>query len=1190
MASFNFTQLNGTRLYLPAGVAPQGARSGYLLPATTNNPPQSISLDDSLQSYAGVYLLFPVLPVSETDPSVLLGFISAVQVFLSGPTQQNARFLWIANPQSVQTGVLATSLAAILKDGTVATTAGDFINLAPNIALRISGGTGISVSADGTALVFTAASSAPNALLVSPRGLQSQKTLALQGNVSLSLFGSSVPSGCFSLSIAPNLDELGFLGAGLRYFASDLNPEDPPGFVKALPYPIFALKAGETLPLYATADPLEALNPQRSFFQIYKDGVPAIPIASYFRTALNALVTLTPHTDARFLFAVDVIAETKDGNPDLGNPYYLTLSGSFDAAITNSPAGQFANFWMGGYSAIEYFTLADGKTVITFKPGYAAFSPAVAAQPVRCGPAKLISAFKGLTRQALTSWTYLNNSEPYFAQPDSAVLYQTATNFMTYLPVLSGQLTPPTGDPEQAFPMAPYAGVNMASGTNYSEYESQVLNPARRNAIYNINPNYSDNKHQAAVTENGTTPQGLLLQLEQSDWQLLTLAQTPDANNNPLPMQLAGVQGPLKAALQTNQLFMVVSSGSKFLANASIPNYQLTVQSFTDLEQSQSPVVPEAIRQKLMPLQSKYYTSLVAYQTDLKTALGPDYGTYAAVLVQVGASFGVTIQSWHFDVSPYFWPSFKTLLVFKFTNSPFANLVDDTGSWARAAELNDDPVATQQALRTFVEQTQNSTDPNLDYFKNTVLNDCSWNGILILRCRVPLSALPAQIEGLAAGIDPSQFFAHHIGITVTPVTAGATPSLQSSTLFGLISYDDPSNLAEQNTDYQFKVQNLSVLFENSEVSNFSSLIELLINRLFGESSQLQSSTIGNNIQLTGVYQQHGDGGSYIFQSNKINSFGISSQVLDQVVINQAQFVTIVPPGGTKVGQDVQTRFILAGDMAFKALPGFDIFSFGFDSGSGGLVYTNLFVDLSFPPDSPSHKTFAFAAQNINFNTAVSVARTNSLYPRFPLKLAGFVQASGGQTPATLNYMPVDSVLAGSPLSNTWFGLVFDLNLGSLGALAGQLGFVASLLLGWQPNPKDYTVYIGLQIPGATGGKREISIEGVVKLTFGDLRFVVAGPGAYILQLRSIALSILSVSFPPGQTDLLLFGDPKGQDNSTLGWYAAYLKPNGGGDSKGSGQSLLRGNLGSSLIANASGKPGPQPQLQPAPDSHPRLKR
>jgi hypothetical protein len=305
-------------------------------------------------------------------------------------------------------------------------------------------------------------------------------------------------------------------------------------------------------------------------------------------------------------------------------------------------------------------------------------------------------------------------------------------------------------------------------------------------------------------------------------------------------------------------------------------------------------------------------------------------------------------------------------------------------------------------------------------------------------------------------------------------------------------------------------------------------------------------------------------------------------VLDQVVINQAQFVTIVPPGGTKVGQDVQTRFILAGDMAFKALPGFDIFSFGSDSGSGGLVYTNLFVDLSFPPDSPSHKTFAFAAQNINFNTAVSVARTNSLYPRFPLKLAGFVQASGGQTPATLNYMPVDSVLAGSPLSNTWFGLVFDLNLGSLGALAGQLGFVASLLLGWQPNPKDYTVYIGLQIPGATGGKREISIEGVVKLTFGDLRFVVAGPGAYILQLRSIALSILSVSFPPGQTDLLLFGDPKGQDNSTLGWYAAYLKPNGGGDSKGSGQSLLRAHLATN--------PRPQPQLQPAPDLHPRLKR
>ena len=48
--------------------------------------------------------------------------------------------------------------------------------------------------------------------------------------------------------------------------------------------------------------------------------------------------------------------------------------------------------------------------------------------------------------------------------------------------------------------------------------------------------------------------------------------------------------------------------------------------------------------------------------------------------------------------------------------------------------------------------------------------------------------------------------------------------------------------------------------------------------------------------------------------------------------------------------------------------------------------------------------------------------------------------------------------------------------------------------------------------------------------------------SYILQLRNIALSILSISIPPsGQTNIVLFGDPTGSDRETLGWYAAYVK-------------------------------------------------
>jgi hypothetical protein len=48
--------------------------------------------------------------------------------------------------------------------------------------------------------------------------------------------------------------------------------------------------------------------------------------------------------------------------------------------------------------------------------------------------------------------------------------------------------------------------------------------------------------------------------------------------------------------------------------------------------------------------------------------------------------------------------------------------------------------------------------------------------------------------------------------------------------------------------------------------------------------------------------------------------------------------------------------------------------------------------------------------------------------------------------------------------------------------------------------------------------------------------------SYILRLRHLALSILGISFPPGELDLVLFGDPTGASRS-VGWYAAYVDPN-----------------------------------------------
>ena len=100
------------------------------------------------------------------------------------------------------------------------------------------------------------------------------------------------------------------------------------------------------------------------------------------------------------------------------------------------------------------------------------------------------------------------------------------------------------------------------------------------------------------------------------------------------------------------------------------------------------------------------------------------------------------------------------------------------------------------------------------------------------------------------------------------------------------------------------------------------------------------------------------------------------------------------------------------------------------------------------------------------------------------------------------------------------------------------------MLAWSPG-KD-AVFVGLRLPGSSGGKREIAIQGVLKIVFKGIEFVVGennGQVSYLLKLKNIMIKFLVLSIPPsGQTEIIIFGDPQGTaENNTVGWYAAYAK-------------------------------------------------
>ncbi|MEW6130184.1 MAG: hypothetical protein AB1757_24320 [Acidobacteriota bacterium] len=780
-------------------------------------------------------------------------------------------------------------------------------------------------------------------------------------------------------------------------------------------------------------------------------------------------------------------------------------------------------------------------------------------------------------------------------------------------PALTSNNAAPGSTPN-SFPMVPYAGVVADTYDNFQQFELQILSPVRRNTIYSFLQPPSASTSGDTVSRTGTTPQGLLATFDSSfsQWQSLALAQSSyyeltaqsfavlqqqgvpqsvisalqsmlnvayadvDAYDGALQsrlsasdyntyqsnlqqaalqvrqLQLTNVTGALKAALQTNQLFLVISNPEDLLNFCSFNYYQLTTQALTILA---SKISDSTVMTQLDKLQDIFYASAGDYQTGLLTVLTQaQFEQYQSLLFRYAAFGEIVIQGWTFNLSPNTWNSWvdgSTLLIFKFYGKALTDLAADTNLWISGSDFNTDVSKTQTQLLDVLQDaiTRSANEPEFVNFVSNITNP-NWNGILALQAFVPLAQLPPQMQGIAAGVDPSLFYAHHIGINITPINHTDTSlSTQDSSLFGLIYYDDSTDLTYNQTDYQFKVLTLKVLFENSAIVSFASQIELYINSLFGELAIQQNSAHGNNILLNGVYQKQGDTESYVFTEQGDNIYKMTSQVLDSVEILKAQFNTVITPGGTGVGQTAQADFIFWGTLHFQKLPQFDVFSFGDDAATntaGGLSFSNLAIHMNFVPDPPAGTsapppTFTFDAGQLSFDIAKSAARATSLYNHFPLKLKAFIQGKEKVAPTDLGFMPIDSPLNLSSLTYPWYGLQFDLNLGSPGGLAAKMDFTASLIAAWSPNAKNLEVFLGIKLPGSSGASKEIPIESVLKLSIGDIEFVVSGT-TYMMKFDNIALKFFMVQFPPyGQTNIYLFGDPNNQDNTTLGWYAAYAK-------------------------------------------------
>ena len=407
--------------------------------------------------------------------------------------------------------------------------------------------------------------------------------------------------------------------------------------------------------------------------------------------------------------------------------------------------------------------------------------------------------------------------------------------------------------PAPAFPMMPYGGVRGSGMADYRILESQVIAPLRRRQIHDIYVKYLETGPELPLLPtgttapgNGVTPEGLLVKFSSdfAKWERVLLAK--DASNPPKQLQVEdlGRESPFRAALQSNKLFLVITDPQELAAH--FPHNE------------------------------------------------------------------VEIAGWKFRLDPALWEAHNTILIFKYQDRPLRDLVEQTTQWALAEQFNQDIDATRRRLSQLVRDALATTSADATPLEKDKWQELTraalnpqWSGILALN--VPVG-LPAELSGLAAGIRGDGLTARYFGVDSTPVKPrnGVLEAGRSS-LFGLIDYLDKEPPDPNDSGFNFQVTSIVGVFRNSALTRFSAELEVSLDKLFEEGTELEGGAGGRNIiVLKGTSENHDGQTTYSFSFTGDNEFALpASTTIQEVEILKASFSSdpLVPePTGWKVDQ------------------------------------------------------------------------------------------------------------------------------------------------------------------------------------------------------------------------------------------------------------------------------------------------
>ncbi|WP_420130415.1 hypothetical protein [Longimicrobium sp.] len=1171
-------QLYQGGLYLtPAGIAnPAQARVGFLFQDGRTDPTYTLSAtswtDPAQQGYFAFFT-----PSATRDWTAFAGAVR--NAFTAN---QGTQFGWFTGTGA---DAAAVSLVPVTDPGTPSpfVSPQGFTLGFNNITLGMSGlpfGPQPTISYDDGGNAFQIAN--PNQTVqltaLAPGGGTGSFT-STSATLTLPMDDAAAHAGGLSAAFQLNTAQLATFEAGFMYFSPPQGNQLP-----AYSYPAFRATSGENAPMAFNGwfDVLNPLDDVRTCLQ-FTDAT----LGSYFTTSNGGTFTLSTTNGDSTGTSRLVLANRPVNAPTDTRAYYLTPAGRFGLGTAEARANLLC-----GVTGTEFLDVATAATpdALVMQPGNAAYQLTTPATQAGETPQFLDAQGGNVT----TAWVQLETSGgSYVSQPQASPLYQqngdTAAllggsrmesglnlyllDFLP-LPTWGGSTTTALRGTEGAsstvsgppVPMVPYSGLQFSTPDQAAPWlalESTALNPQRKNEFTAQQTQVNALARRAGLLRAldapadppqtwAMTPQGLLAGLDASSvWTATRIAVSEKLDNSgPQYLEMDAMTEPVRQALQQNQIFMVVSS----LSNPSAPPAEL-----------------------------------FDFSND-----------------------GLNIAGWPFSLSPDGTADengVPPIFMLKFyPGQSIADLVNDTSLWSQAFTFNNNPDFKPDAAQAYIqEQIQKACESvygagncpsggtptgqpdtsSLYWNFYQVVTDPAFSGVLALNANMQLNNLPPAIRAVTGGMtrpgddgpesNIQAFRVHHVGVAINDTDPDATiPTLAQSSLFGLVDYEKPTSdtAAAKDAvavDYNFEVEYLRALFTNSALTEFSCQINLTINELFGTDVSLGSEEDGNVVVITGSYQAHSTSGdsstsgqgvySFVAEGNFDFTFA-ENTYLKSIDLTKIQFSFLQETSTSPITSTIQASFGIWGAMVFNEIPVLDVFAFE------KLTFEDLGIGVQFdltipvappnPPPAPStaNLSLTFSPGNLRLNLADSPRRTGatSMLDLLPFKLTSFIynEFPDKQTVESLQYIPLTSLPAGTPvvLQNQFnYGLTFDLDLGSWGALAGPLqAFQFSFLIGWKTGTNELA--FGVQLPQANG-KLEINIQGVLKLVIDHfvLQYDDSGSGMLVVGLQKSYMEILGQRMPPGNLffNFLLFSPS--DDQARIGWIVALEagEEGGGGD-------------------------------------------